>query len=52
MGSKHLCSLVSKGQAKDDPKKFKKLVKPGKFYCERCGRVSARAKSVCKSQKL
>ena len=52
MGSKHLCSLADKGMPKDDPKRYKKLVKGGKHYCSKCGRIAAKDKSLCKPECL
>lgn len=51
MGKK-MCKLASDKLQKDDPKKFKSLVKDAKFYCQGCGRVAVKSSHLCKPEKL
>ena len=50
--SSKLCSLVKKGCCEDDSKEYKKLVKDGKYWCKKCGRVAADSSNLCKAKKL
>lgn len=50
--SKALCKLVKDDFLKDDPAPFRKLVADGRYFCRKCGRVAAKKKSLCKSEKL
>lgn len=50
--SKKLCKAVKEKLHKDDPKKFKELVKDAQYYCKSCGRVAAKSSHLCKPEKL
>ena len=41
---KHLCQIFEGGVAVDQ---WKGLVKEGKYFCRKCGRVAAKAENVC-----
>ena len=49
--AKTLCKWKSGGYL-DDADKFKKIVKKAKFACDKCGRVAADKKWLCKPVKL
>ena len=42
-----LCALVKKGMLEEEPKKFRKLVLGGSWYCAKCGRVAKDADLLC-----
>ena len=48
----HLCYLQGKGLIKDNPDKFKGMVRNGSYMCKGCGRVAAQAGSLCAPEKL
>lgn len=50
--SKKMCKLVKNKLQKDDPEKFKDLVKDAKYYCKSCGHVAAKSSNLCKPEKL
>jgi hypothetical protein len=52
MAEKRLCSLVKKGRQKDRANEYKKLLRGARYMCRKCGRAAARAKCLCKPEKL
>lgn len=48
----HLCHLQGKGMIKSDLEGYKTLVRDGKFMCKGCGRVAAKAESLCAPEQL
>ena len=50
--SKKICKLVKDKLQKDDPKKFKEIVKDAKYYCKSCGHVSCKSSNLCKAEKI
>jgi transposase-like protein len=52
MAGKKLCSLFKNGCLKEDPKKYKSLVKDARYVCKKCGRAAADSKHLCKSAKV
>ncbi len=50
--SRKICKAVKDKLQKDDPKKYKALVKDAKYYCKSCGHVAAKSTHVCKPEKL
>ncbi len=50
--NKSLCDLESNGFIKSNFKKYKKLVRDGKYVCEACGRVAQKKKNLCEAKRL
>jgi len=48
---KSLCKL-KKEDLEENLKEFKKLVSVPKYFCKKCGRVSAKKKNLCKAEAL
>ena len=49
---KHLCYLNNLGFQISNPEEYKELVCNGRFLCQRCGRVAASEKNLCKPVRL
>ncbi|MHC4553609.1 MAG: hypothetical protein ACYSUT_12725 [Planctomycetota bacterium] len=49
---KKMCKLTKDKLQKDDPKKFKKIVKGAKYYCKSCGHVACKESHLCKPEEL
>lgn len=47
-----LCKLEEAGFIKDSLADYIKLVRKGKFVCQRCGRVARKKRNLCKPEKL
>ncbi len=45
--SRHLCKLTADGLHRDQPQKYKGLVKDPRCVCKSCGRVAAEKESLC-----
>jgi hypothetical protein len=50
--AKHLCYLNNIGYQISHARRYKALVKNGKFLCKVCGRVAASDTNLCKPVKL
>ncbi|MHC4551673.1 MAG: hypothetical protein ACYSUT_02740 [Planctomycetota bacterium] len=50
--SKKMCKMVKDKLQKDDPKKFKAVVKDAKYYCKSCGHVACKSSNLCKPEKI
>lgn len=50
--SKKMCKLVDKKLPKEDPDKYRKLIKDATHYCKTCGRVSNRKDTLCKPERI
>lgn len=50
--SKKMCKRVKDKLQKEDPKKFKSLIRDARYYCKSCGHVSAKSSNLCKSEKI
>jgi len=48
----HLCFLQNVGYVNARLENYKKLVRNGKFYCKKCGRVAADEKNLCDPEKF
>jgi len=52
MAGKRLCSLVKRGCQKDQADEYKDLLRGARYMCRKCGRAAAKAKCLCKPEKL
>lgn len=50
--SKKVCKMVKDKVQKEEPEKFKAVVKDAKHYCKTCGRVAAKSSHLCKPEKI
>lgn len=50
--TKKICKLVKNKLQKEDPKKFRELVKDAKYYCKSCGHVAEKPSHLCKPEKI
>jgi len=50
--SKKLCKIVKDKLPKEDPKKYKSVVKDARYFCKNCGHVAVKSSHLCKPQKL
>jgi hypothetical protein len=49
---KTLCALSEEGFIDKNPKRFKKLIQPAKYYCQNCGRSAVKAQNLCNPEKI
>lgn len=54
MGDKKLCKLIEKLDFEDkkEVEKYREIIKEGKYFCKRCGRVSKDKENLCKPEKI
>jgi hypothetical protein len=50
--AKTLCSYKHKSIIKNDFKKYRDLVYPGKYVCKNCGRVAKKEDNLCDPKHL
>jgi len=50
--SKKICKLVKDKLQKDEPEKYKSLIKEPKYFCKNCGRAAVKASHLCDPKKL
>jgi len=52
MGQKNLCDLVKSDYLSNNFDDYVKMVKKGKYLCQKCGRTAKDKNYICKPEKL
>lgn len=50
--SKKMCERVKKSLPKENPDKYRELVRDGVFFCKNCGLVSNKKSVLCKPESI
>ena len=50
--STKICEVVKKKLPKENPKKYRDLVKDAEFFCKDCGHVSKKKSCLCKPEEI
>ena len=49
---KTLCALQEEGYIESNTEDYIKLIRPGQFFCQNCGRSAVRSENLCNPKDL